>query len=37
MEVNKIEILKNIKSGAIEIVTQSTNEYMLVLGELEKI
>jgi hypothetical protein len=37
MEVNKIEILMNIKSGVIEIVTQSTNEYMLVLGELEKI
>jgi hypothetical protein len=37
MGVNKIEILNNIKSGIIELVTQSTNEYMLILGELEKI
>ena len=27
----------NMKNEVIEIVTQSTNEYILVLGELEKI
>jgi hypothetical protein len=35
--MNNIEILKNIKNGIIKIVTQSTNEYILVLGELEKV
>jgi hypothetical protein len=37
MEMNKIDILMNIKNDLIEIVTQSTNEYILALGELEKI
>ncbi len=36
MGMNKIDILMNIKNDIIEIVTQSTNEYILVLGELEK-
>lgn len=36
MGMNKIDILMNIKNDIIEIVTQSTNEYVLVLGELKK-
>lgn len=37
MGMNKIDILMNIKNDIIEIVTQSTNEYVIVLGELKKI